>query len=305
LKRAELTILTLAGLFIFVGLIFAGINDMANWLYNVAGPAISDFFGGIWDWLVNLAEGIYNFGGTATQAILDFLAYMAAGFLEAKANVIGAVTAAGAAVLNFFLGIGTHIFNFVRGIYQWFYDIFQAIVQALARFWVNARTSIQTGATNIIDFVKSIPGRIASYFNGNVLFNAGMAMINGLISGIKSAIPNLTSLLSWITNSLPSWKGPEDTDKKILKPAGMAVMEGFREGIAAGAAGLLGDLSALTGMISVSANPNTFIFGQGAIQQNFTGQPTPQAATSMGNATGSAIASTVNQQTMRGRMRAA
>lgn len=271
------TILILGFLFIETLKVIKVLSDVRDWIGN-ALVAIGEFFSMVWEWITTLAGGIYNFGETV------------GGFL-----------------VGFAIDVLTWITNIGTAIGQWLTDIQYRIARRLYEIWRNVSAGAQQAFDGMVAFARSIPGRIAAVFTGTgtLIYNAGRNLINGFLNGIKAALPDLTGLLSYVTNMLPSWKGPESKDLKILKPAGMAVMQGFRDGIAAGAAGLLGDLSALTGMISVSANPNTFNFGRGAIQQNFTGQPTPQAATSMGNATGTAIASTVNQQTMRGQMRAA
>ena len=173
--------------------------------------------------------------------------------------------------------------------------------------WQNLQDGIRTTWANVIVFFQSIPTRIRNAIGdlGSLLVNAGRSMINGLISGIESAIPGLKSTLNWVTDHLPSWKGPEEKDAKILQPAGMAVMDGFRKGLAAGAADVFSDLRAITGMIGVNANANSFNFGPGAITQNFNGaQPTAIQAQSLGAAVGAGIAGTVNNQNMRAGTRA-
>jgi hypothetical protein len=221
--------------------------------------------------------------------------------------VEGLLLTAGQAVFDFFFGIGEWIGHLVLTIDSYIGDLRWKIAKKLAEIWRNLQTGFVETVVAVINFAKGIPGRIASAFGnaGSILVNAGRNIINGLIDGIKAAIPGLSSILGYITDLIPNIKGPESKDRKLLKPAGMAVMEGFGEGIAAGAKQVIGDLSALTGMISMTANPNTFNFGRGAIQQNFNGTPTAAVATTMGNATGGAIANAVNQQTMRAQMRAA
>ncbi len=149
-----------------------------------------------------------------------------------------------------------------------------------------------------IAFVRSLPQRAVAALAGinDVLVNAGRNLINGFIAGVRQAIPGLQSLLNFVTNNLPNWKGPEDKDKAILKPAGEAVMRGFGEGLSVGARDvqqMLGDFTSGLGGMALNANTNNISFGAGAVAVNFRGAlPTSNEA----NATGMAVGAGINSQ---------
>lgn len=151
--------------------------------------------------------------------------------------------------------------------------------------------------SDVIATIRGLPGKVTDAIGnlGSLLFSAGRNLIQGLINGIENAIPGLRSALGFITNMLPSWKGPEDKDKKILKPAGEAVMAGFGAGIAAGAAdirAMLGDFTSDLGGIGVSNTSNQIMFGANALQINFRGaMPTQDEAMATGVAVGAGISS--------------
>lgn len=151
--------------------------------------------------------------------------------------------------------------------------------------------------SDVITTIRSIPGKVTDAIGnlGSLLFSAGRNLIQGLINGIENAIPGLRSSLNFITNMLPSWKGPEDKDKKILKPAGEAVMAGFGAGIALGAAdikAMLGDFTSDLGGIGVNNTSNQIMFGANALQVNFRGAlPTQDEAMATGVAVGAGISS--------------
>lgn len=99
----------------------------------------------------------------------------------------------------------------------------------------------------VIGFVRSIPGQLAGGGNwGGVLINAGQQVISGLVSGIRSKIPDVQGILGSVTNMLPSWKGPPARDKKLLSPAGRQIMAGLVKGFRQGTPGVMGYLAALT-----------------------------------------------------------
>lgn len=177
----------------------------------------------------------------------------------------------------------------------------------LTNAWNRFSGGFQQKFNEIRSFFRNMPSTLKNALGSlaGTLYNAGVNLIRGLIAGIVDTVPDLKDVLGWITNMIPNLKGPEDTDKKLLVNAGFQVMQGFRRGLALGAADVFSDLRAITGMIGVNANANSFLFGPGAITQNFNGaQPTTSAAHSLGSAVGSGIASAVNGQNMAASVRA-
>ena len=183
-----------------------------------------------------------------------------------------------------------------------------AVVSTYLSIWYTGlRIGFNNAWNNVVATARGIGGRIKSAVGslGDILYNAGKNVVQGLINGIKAATPSLTNVLAGLTNLIPKIKGPESVDKKLLEPAGIAIMSGLQVGIRKGAAGVLGDLASLTGMIGMTANANAYNFGPGAIVQNFNGaQPSTSAASQLGSAVGAGIANTVNQQNMRASTRA-
>jgi phage-related protein len=102
-----------------------------------------------------------------------------------------------------------------------------------------------------INKLKELPGiaRNALGDLGSLLWNAGSRLIGGLIDGISSKISSLRSKLGSITNMIPDWKGPPETDAKLLTPAGVSLIEGFQRGITAATPGLRNQLGGLTGAL--------------------------------------------------------
>ena len=207
----------------------------------------------------------------------------------------GVIKDAWNAIVEFFTNLDEYVEQHGKKIKDSFKEAFNSMVAALKDAWNDA-----------VAFFKGLPTRITNAAGdlGNVLYDAGKNVINGFINGIKDAAGGLWSTLSWITDNIPNFKGPESVDRQLLVPAGRALMDGLRMGIREGAEGVLGDLGTLTGMIGFNATANTFMFGRGSIQQNFAGQPTPEVANQMGSNTGRAIANTVNNQTLSAAVRA-
>jgi len=82
-------------------------------------------------------------------------------------------------------------------------------------------------------WVGELPGKIVSAVGdlGNLLKGAGKKILQGLIDGIKSKLAGLKDTLSGVTSFIPDWKGPADTDAKLLAPAGKLIMGGLIGGM--------------------------------------------------------------------------
>ncbi|MFD4740624.1 hypothetical protein ACFWNQ_25150 [Streptomyces virginiae] len=117
---------------------------------------------------------------------------------------------------------------------------------------------------------------------GSVLWNAGRQILGGLINGLRSMVPSLREHLGWITSMLPDWKGPAETDAKILTPAGRSVIESFRRGISAATPGLRDQLGSLTGDLPGMVLPVTPSMAGAAGGPGVGGQPVQVVVTFQG-----------------------
>ena len=134
---------------------------------------------------------------------------------------------------------------------DWFRNVFLQVSHAVAAalawlsatFTMNVAGMIRTVAhwaaevghwvMVAVGWFRRLPGMIISAVGnlGSLLWNAGKSVIDGLIAGIKSAIPGLSSVLGWLKSLIPSWKGPLEDDLRLLYPHGRAIMTGLIGGI--------------------------------------------------------------------------
>lgn len=99
--------------------------------------------------------------------------------------------------------------------------------------WASVTSAVSRGVISMMGFIIGIPGRIQGVFAnaGSWLLDAGRKIIEGFVNGIRNAIGSVKDTLSNLTSMLPSWKGPEDLDKVILRDAGQLVIGGFVSGM--------------------------------------------------------------------------
>ncbi|SEG98812.1 Phage-related protein, partial [Saccharopolyspora kobensis] len=142
-------------------------------------------------------------------------------------------------------------------IVAWVQDFAHRFWQLHVDAWNWVKDAFTNGANAVVDFVSSIPDRILSALGdlGNLLVNAGKAIMQGLLDGINAAWKWVQDKLSWITDMIPDWKGPMTVDLKLLEPTGKAIMHGLTVGIDDGADGLFRQLQGITTDIGTAVAP--------------------------------------------------
>lgn len=66
---------------------------------------------------------------------------------------------------------------------------------------------------------------------GGALINNGIALVDGLLSGLMSGFENVKRTVSGWADTIASLKGPIPYDKKVLIENGLALVSGLREGL--------------------------------------------------------------------------
>lgn len=114
--------------------------------------------------------------------------------------------------------------------------------------WNSIRSAFSNGISRAVGLARSLPGKIRSALGnlGGLLLGAGRSVIQGFINGVTGMIGSLRNKFSSITNMIPDWKGPLDKDKKLLSPAGNAIMGGLMKAIDGQRSNLRGTLGAVT-----------------------------------------------------------
>lgn len=103
--------------------------------------------------------------------------------------------------------------------------------------WGTAQTTTQTGATNVgTEAGKTGPNITSSTsdLNSGLLAAAGKAVMQGFLDGLKSLWGTVQSFVSGIAPWVKGAKGPLVYDRKLLVPAGKAIMGGLGAGLRTG-----------------------------------------------------------------------
>ncbi|MEU1309159.1 hypothetical protein ABZ419_09715 [Streptomyces cinnamoneus] len=127
------------------------------------------------------------------------------------------------------VGLGRSMMSSVRGAFSAGWDAVKSLtgsaLSALGRV-------VMSGIRDAVSFVRRFPGEARSALGnlGSTLVGAGKALIQGLISGIKSMVGSVKSTLTDLTNKIKDWKGPLPKDRVLLYEAGQVIIEGLIKG---------------------------------------------------------------------------
>ena len=145
--------------------------------------------------------------------------------------------------------IVTGLINGIRTLWEGFKNFFSSLINGVRNTAVNTWNSIKSSVVSIIsglvgaaqnawysfrngvsNLVSSVSNIFYSLRNIN-LWNAGSAIINGFLNGLRSAWGSVRSFVSGIADWIRDNKGPIEYDRKLLIPAGNAIMESLDKGL--------------------------------------------------------------------------
>lgn len=157
-------------------------------------------------------------------------------------------------VLSVFANLASLLVQVIAQFVQWGATIVTSVQQAFTQLvdivtnsmsqFVNAITEKGNQA---IEWVRGLGGKIASACSnfGTILVNAGKALMNGLLDGIKAGWEAVKGFVGSIAGWIKEHKGPIPYDKKVLIPNGEALMEGLNTGLENGFDGTLDNVKGM------------------------------------------------------------
>lgn len=144
------------------------------------------------------------------------------------------------AMLPFIQGIISGIAMVVSGIVNVIQFVINLVTGLIHVNWSQAWNGFSQIVHGVVQGVLGFLGGIGSAIMGCFagagawLLNAGASIINGLLNGLKAAFGRVKSFVSGIGDWIVKHKGPLSYDKVMLKPAGLAIMQGFDKSLKAG-----------------------------------------------------------------------
>ncbi|MFS1008447.1 hypothetical protein ACFC8U_03705 [Enterococcus casseliflavus] len=110
------------------------------------------------------------------------------------------------------------------------------LVNGLANNIRNNQSAMREAGANLLNaLIGALPG--------GALINNGIALVDGLLSGLMSGFENVKRTVSGWADTIASLKGPIPYDEKVLIENGLALVSGLKEGLINGFSEVKSDVS--------------------------------------------------------------
>lgn len=223
--------------------------------------------------------------------------------LSAIMYLIGAIVSGFAGSLSGLIQIAQSIWDGVVAVFQGGWQVlkgvFDVFIGIITGDWTQAWNGIKEIFSGIWTAVSGVAkagwGVIKGIFNAGVGFIKGVmkfslsaegeAIMNSLLGGLKRAWESVKSFVSGITKWFPKHKGPISVDRRLLIPAGHAIMNGLGNGLVDGFSDVQKSVLAMNKQITDAMQPDVSGFANrlngmaSDVQSRFAGSLTMQDST--------------------------
>lgn len=234
--------------------IWNGIVQIATTLFNALMQginniwnAIASFASSVWNGIVSTIKGIWN-------GFVSAIVSLATGLFNGIKDVWNAIP-----------GWASGLWNGVKSTISGVWNGIVSTVTNLANSAINGLKGAWNGITG---WVSSLWNGVTSTIQGAMNFDlgaAGRAIMSSFLGGLQAAWGAVKSFVGGIASWIREHKGPISYDKKLLIPAGKAIMTGFGNALEDHFADVKTSVSSFAGQISdvmatgIDNNANTVV----------------------------------------------
>ena len=227
---------------IIVGFFTAWGQTVSN-IWTTVVDTIQSLWGSFTTWVINMAksivDGIVNGWNSFKQGTIDLWNATIQWVKDTWASFKQWVIDSANAIVD---GVKQGWENLKQGTI----DLWNGMINGLKGIWDGLKQSV----SNLIDNVKTTFNNLK---NINLL-DIGKAIIDGLVKGLKKKWEDGMKFISGIGKWIREHKGPIRKDRKLLTPAGNAIMTGLNSGLTGGFRNVQSNVSGMGDMIANAIN---------------------------------------------------
>lgn len=225
---------------------FSGIISTIIGYFTGAFEGLKTFLSGIWDSIKETAIAMWDAICQAILGIIDAFVASAKALWEGFKSFMSGL----------WEGIKSTAIGMWEGIKSGLGSIFDGIVTGAQKSWDTMKNGVK-------DLCSGIKGFFSGLANIN-LWDAGKAILDGFLGGLKSAYNGVKNFIGGIADWIRKHKGPISYDRRLLIPAGKAIMGGFDASLQNSFKDVQRTVGGVAGWISNAFTGDDFDFGSGA-----------------------------------------
>lgn len=225
---------------------FSGIVSTIIGFFTGAFEGLKTFLSGIWDSIKETAIAMWNAICKAILDIIDAFVVSAKALWEGFKSFLSGL----------WEGIKSTAIDIWGGIKSGLGSIFDGIASGAQKTWDTMKNGVKDLCSGIKGFFSDL-GKIN-------LWDAGKSILNGFLSGLKSAFEGVKNFIGGIAGWIREHKGPISYDRRLLIPAGKAIMGGFDTSLQNSFKDVQRTVGGVAGWISNAFTGDDFDFGSGA-----------------------------------------
>lgn len=221
---------------------------------------ISTFFTTLWTNIVTIATTIWNMIVMVVTTVVTTVQAAWSGFSAFMDSLWNGIVAVASGVWNGLVAVISGAWNTIVSVINGAISIVRSVISS----GFNGAKAIVQGAMNAMrGVISSIWNAIKGVFRAGVNFirsvvhvdlsGQGRAIMNSFFNGLKSVWNSIKSFISHIAGWIKAHKGPISYDRKLLIPAGRAIMEGLNSGLTEQFANVKSNVSTMAEMIANAA----------------------------------------------------
>ena len=243
--------------------VWNGISNAITTCVNIVKAAwqgISTFFTTLWTNIVTIATTIWNMIVMVVTTVVTTVQAVWSGFSAFMGSLWNGIVAVASGVWNGLVAVISGVWNTIVSVINGAISIVRSVISS----GFNGAKAIVQGAMNAMrSVISSIWNAIKGVFRAGVNFirsvvhvdlsGQGRAIMNSFFNGLKSVWNSIKSFISRIAGWIKAHKGPISYDRKLLIPAGRAIMEGLNSGLTEQFANVKSNVSTMAEMIANAA----------------------------------------------------